>query len=48
MNEDVKWLRESIWFTGMGIVGLVQDTGTGLLKEVVCLKAEKGKERALK
>lgn len=35
MKEDLKVLRESSWFKGQQIVGLVQDTETGLLKEVV-------------
>ena len=35
MKEDVKALRQSSWFKGQQIVGLVQDTETGLLKEVV-------------
>jgi hypothetical protein len=35
VKEDVRILRESIFFKGQQIVGLVQDTETGLLKEVV-------------
>ena len=35
VKEDVKILRESSFFKGQQIVGLVQDTETGLLKEVV-------------
>jgi len=35
VKEDVKVLRESSWFRGQQIVGLVQDTETGLLKDVV-------------
>lgn len=35
MREDVRVLRESSFFKGTQIVGLVQDTETGLLKEVV-------------
>ena len=34
VKEDVKLLRESSFFKGMEIVGLVQNTETGLLKEV--------------
>jgi carbonic anhydrase len=35
VKEDVKILRESSFFKGQQIVGLVQDTETGLLKEIV-------------
>ncbi|KAF4629880.1 hypothetical protein G7Y89_g8258 [Cudoniella acicularis] len=35
VKEDVKTLRESPFFKGMGIVGLVQDTETGLMREVI-------------
>jgi len=35
VKEDVEILRESPFFKGMQVVGLVQDTETGLLKEVV-------------
>ena len=35
MKEDVKALRESSFFKGTQIVGLVQNTETGLLKEIV-------------
>ncbi|KAH8658689.1 hypothetical protein BGZ60DRAFT_124537 [Tricladium varicosporioides] len=41
VKEDVKWLRESIWFKGMSIVGLVQNTESGLLSEVICLGSER-------
>lgn len=34
VREDVKILRDSSFFKGTQIVGLVQDTQTGLLKEV--------------
>ena len=35
VKEDVEFLRSSLFFKGMQIVGLLQDTETGLLKEVV-------------
>ncbi len=35
VKEDVGILRASPFFTGMQIVGFVQDTETGLLSEVV-------------
>ncbi|TVY60822.1 hypothetical protein LSUE1_G006395 [Lachnellula suecica] len=35
VKEDVKTLKDNSFFKGMQIVGLVQDTETGLLKEVV-------------
>lgn len=35
VREDVEILRKSSFFKGTQIVGLVQDTQTGLLKEVV-------------
>lgn len=34
VKEDVKFLKESPFFTGMKILGFVQDTETGLLSEV--------------
>jgi carbonic anhydrase len=34
VKEDVRILRESSFFKGTQIVGLVQDTPTGLLKEI--------------
>ncbi len=38
VKEDVGILRASPFFKGMQIVGLVQDTDTGLLSEVVGLE----------
>ena len=35
VKEDVEFLRASSFFKGMQIVGLVQNTETGLLKEVI-------------
>ncbi|PSS22497.1 hypothetical protein M430DRAFT_226325 [Amorphotheca resinae ATCC 22711] len=35
VKEDVALLRESSFFKGMQVVGLVQDTETGLLRECV-------------
>ena len=35
VKEDVKVLKESSFFKGTQIVGLVHDTHTGFLKEVV-------------
>jgi len=35
VKEDVRFLRNSSYFKGTQIVGLLQDTQTGLLKEVV-------------
>jgi len=35
VKEDVEFLRASSFFKGMQIVGLVQDTETGLLNEIV-------------
>jgi carbonic anhydrase len=35
VKEDVESLRNSSFFKGMQIVGMVQDTETGLLKEVI-------------
>jgi len=40
VKEDVKTLRESSFYKGAQIVGLVQDTHSGLLKEVVFVEAE--------
>jgi carbonic anhydrase len=40
VKEDVKTLRESSFFKGQQIVGMVQDTDTGLLKEVIWADAE--------
>jgi len=34
VEEDVQALRESPFFKGMQIMGFVQDTETGLLKEM--------------
>lgn len=35
VKADVKLLRESSFFKGTQIVGFVQSTDTGLLKEIV-------------
>ena len=35
VKEDVEVLRDSAFFKGMQVVGLVQDTETGLLKEIL-------------
>jgi carbonic anhydrase len=35
VKEDVEILRKSSFFKGAQIVGFVQDTQTGLLKEIV-------------
>jgi hypothetical protein len=35
IKEDVQFLKDASWFKGMQILGFVQDTKTGLLREVV-------------
>lgn len=35
VKEDVKFLRDTSFFKGTQIVGLLQDTQTGLLREVL-------------
>jgi carbonic anhydrase len=40
VKEDVQLLRESAFFKDVQIMGFVQDTETGLLKEVTCGKSK--------
>jgi carbonic anhydrase len=43
LKEDVEFLRNSGWFTGMGIWGGLMNTETGLIREVISYEGEGGK-----